>query len=187
MDSASEVGSSGDGVPAIGVPRHALDVRPLLARGDEPFSEIMGVVDGLTEDEVLVLRTPFDPQPLHVMLGRRGFSRHTRRLASDDYETAYWRRAPADASAVSGEVETVSAGVVPRVAHVIDVRGLLPPEPLERTLSALECLPAGEALLQINERVPAFLLPELDDRGYSYGIDHDERGTLVTIWHASGS
>ena len=69
---------------------------------------------------------------------------------------------------------------------MLDVRGLQPPEPLERTLEALEDMPAGRALLQVNDRVPAFLLPLLDERGYRYRIGEDARGTLVTIWRERG-
>lgn len=185
MDIAAEVGSSGDGAPAVGAPRRVLDVRPVLAGGEEPFDAIMQAVDGLDEDEVLVLRSPFNPQPLHALLGRRGFARQTRRLASDDYETAYWLPRAIDARPQSRPSDVAPADSVPRAAHVLDVRGLLPPEPLELTLAALDTLPAGDALLQINERVPAFLIPELDDRGFSYRIEEDERGTLVTIWRAA--
>lgn len=36
----------------------------------------------------------------------------------------------------------------------IDARGLLPPEPFERVLEALRCLPAGETVLLILDREP---------------------------------
>lgn len=65
---------------------------------------------------------------------------------------------------------------------MLDVRGLAPPEPLERTLATLEDLPDGRPLLQINDRAPAFLFPLLDERGYRYRINEDERGTLTHIW-----
>ena len=185
MRIAAEVGNSGDGAPAVGAPRQVLDVRPLLARGKEPFDAILRAVDGLVDDQVLLLRSPFDPQPLHVLLGRRGFARQTLRLAPDDYETAYWLPGAVEANPRPRHPDDAPAESVPRAAHVLDVRGLLPPDPLERTLAALETLSAGDALLQVNERVPAFLIPELDDRGYSYRVEHDERGTLVTIWRAT--
>ena len=43
---------------------------------------------------------------------------------------------------------------------VLDVRGLEPPEPMVRTLEALAVMPRGKTLVQINVRVPQFLLPE---------------------------
>lgn len=149
-------------------PRRELDVRPLLARGEEPYSAIMAAVEGLAEDEALVLRSPFEPTPLHKVLGGRGFAHAARELGPDDWETVY-RREPPPAPAGDGPLE-------------LDVRGLNPPEPMERTLAALEQLPEGRELLQVNDRVPAFLLPLLDERGWLYRIGEDERGTLVTIW-----
>jgi hypothetical protein len=38
-------------------------------------------------------------------------------------------------------------------------------------LTALETLPAGHTLVQVNLRVPQFLLPTLTERGYAYDID----------------
>lgn len=67
----------------------------------------------------------------------------------------------------------------------LDVRGLTPPEPIERTLARLEAMHADDRLVQINERVPAFLFPLLDARGYRYRVDaRDPRGTVTTIWSA---
>lgn len=146
-----------------GAHRIPLDVRPVLAAGGEPFTLIMDAVKGLAPGEVLALRTTFDPTPLHRVLAGHGLSRATRERAPDDWETLYWR---------PGEEPPL----------LLDVRGLQPPEPMERTLAALDDLPAGRALLQLNDRVPAFLLPLLDERGYRYRIGEDERGTLVTIW-----
>lgn len=48
---------------------------------------------------------------------------------------------------------------------VIDGRGLMPPEPLERTLRALETLPVGEELTLLVNHHPEpllFLLQDLD-------------------------
>ena len=149
-------------------PRAELDVRPTLAAGGEPYSLIMEAVEGLAPGETLVLRSPFEPTPLHRVLAGMGFSHVARELAPDDWVTEY--RRPGDAPAL-----------------VLDVRGLQPPEPLERTLEALEDLPAAQALLQVNDRVPAFLLPLLDERGYRYRIGEDARGTLVTIWRPDGT
>jgi uncharacterized protein (DUF2249 family) len=140
-----------------------VDVRPAIAAGDPPFRMIMRAVEEMAPGAVLRIHSPFDPKPLHGVLEGLGFSRRVRRRGEDDWESDYWR--PDE-----------------REPLVLDVRGLAPPEPLERTLAALEELPDGDALLQVNDRVPAFLLPLLDERGYVYRIGEDERGTLTTIW-----
>ena len=61
---------------------------------------------------------------------------------------------------------------------VLDVRGLEPPEPMMRTLTALERLPEGSTLLQINVRTPQFLLPILEERGFRYEIREQEPGLV---------
>lgn len=175
-------------VPAGPPPAHVrrdLDVRPLLAAGTEPFTTIIDTVDDLAPGEVLALRSPFDPLPLHRVLAERGFVRDTRQLGDDDWETIYW--IPAEASAEGERDEAVPSPAATSTTQagdevVLDVRGMSPPEPMEATLAALEELPPGGCLLQVNERVPVFLLPLLDERGCRYAIDEDERGTLVRIW-----
>jgi uncharacterized protein (DUF2249 family) len=57
---------------------------------------------------------------------------------------------------------------------------------MELTLAAIETLERGQRLLQINDRVPVFLLPLLDERGFRYAIEEDPRGTLVVIWREAG-
>ncbi len=163
MNAPITQGAAAPSAPPEGRPGIELDARPVIAGGGEPFALIMDSVKGLAPGEILALRSPFDPTPLHRVLAGHGFSRTTRERAPGDWETRYWRE-----------------GDPPPL--VLDVRGLQPPEPMERTLVALESLPDGAALLQLNDRVPAFLLPLLDERGYRYRIGEDERGTLVTIW-----
>ena len=65
----------------------------------------------------------------------------------------------------------------------LDVRGLEPPQPMLRTLAALETLPEGHALVQINARVPQLLLPVLVERGYACEVDESRTDrVLVRIW-----
>jgi uncharacterized protein (DUF2249 family) len=69
--------------------------------------------------------------------------------------------------------------------HHLDVRGLEPPEPLEKVLDALEVLPAGDQLCMLIEREPRPLFRILLNNGYAY-----RTAVLpdflyeVTIWHA---
>ncbi len=169
--------------PPTSAPRRELDVRPLLAQGREPFSLIMEEIDALDAGEVLLLRSPFEPEPLHRVLGKRGFEHQSLEVAPGDWETAYWREGTdVPAGAVADNPRGAEAARPADDPRVLDVRGLTPPEPMERTLAVLADLPDGERLLQINDRVPVFLLPLLDERGYRYGVEEDDRGTLVTIW-----
>lgn len=66
---------------------------------------------------------------------------------------------------------------------VLDNRGLEPPEPMQRTLKALEELQTGESLRIINDRKPMFLFEELDDQGLKYEVEPRDDGSFqITIY-----
>lgn len=182
-------------------PVSELDVREDLRSGNEPFSKIMAAVAALGDDAILRLRTTFEPIPLFTVLGKRGFVHESEEHGDDDWSVWFWRpagstsgrRAGAD-SAIPRTPEVHDKGPVVEASIddgsmtdektlVLDVRGLNPPEPLMRTLAALETLPAGHQLLQINARVPQFLFPMLVERGFACDVDesHADR-VLVRIW-----
>lgn len=61
----------------------------------------------------------------------------------------------------------------------LDNRGLEPPEPMMRTLSALEELPEGETLSIINDRRPMFLYEQLDEKGYKHVTTPQDDGSFL--------
>lgn len=71
-----------------------LDVRPILAGGGEPLSAILETAATVGEGEVLVIDAPFNPAPLRMLLGGKGFEAHTTELAPDHWRL-YFRRRPA--------------------------------------------------------------------------------------------
>ena len=163
-----------------------LDVREDLRSGREPFSRIMGTVSELRDDEVLHLRAIFEPVPLFAALGKRGFAHESRSHAVGDWSVWFWRPAAAGSTAAA----TPEAAAAPTSdtgdgMTWLDVRGLEPPEPLMRTLAALETLPAGRVLMQVNSRVPQLLFPMLVERGFACDVDESQPDrVLVRIWHA---
>lgn len=52
---------------------HRFDVRPILARGEEPFAEIRAKADALVAGESLTIIAPFLPAPLVELLKSEGF------------------------------------------------------------------------------------------------------------------
>ena len=60
-----------------------LDVRPLLARGEEPFVTIVRATETLRDDEALHLIAPFDPQPLYAVMRQHGRTAFTTRDGTD--------------------------------------------------------------------------------------------------------
>lgn len=156
-----------------------LDVREALRSGQEPFSTIMAAREEVPDGGALSLRAIFEPVPLYGVMARHGFAHWTEKLADDDWRVWFYPEGPAAgetgepgpqaAPAPDSGSEGADDGVV-----VLDVRGLEPPEPLVRTLAALEELPEGHTLVQINVRVPRFLLPQLRERGFSWEIREQE-------------
>lgn len=64
----------------------------------------------------------------------------------------------------------------------LDVRSMGPPNPLAKTLERLPELDDDVVLVQRNDRVPQFLLPKLDDRGYAYESVEREDDVVTLIW-----
>ena len=67
--------------------------------------------------------------------------------------------------------------------HLLDVRGLEPPEPFERVLEALDLLGAGDQLKVVIDRRPVPLFRALERNGFAY-TEASGRDTLleITIW-----
>ena len=69
-----------------------------------------------------------------------------------------------------------------RSREVLDVRSLGPPEPLAKTLETLADRSDDTVLIQRNDRVPQFLYPKLENRGYAYEtVEHDDE-VVTVIW-----
>jgi TusA-related sulfurtransferase len=171
-----------------------LDVREDLRNGNEPFSRIMAARRELAPDGALRLRAIFEPVPLYSVLGKQGLSHWTDRLADDDWIVWFYPSA-LDAAAVGGDAATQGSAaderpVGPQGAGsaaeplVLDVRGLEPPEPMQRTLEALATLPPGGTLIQLNVRVPQMLLPQLEARGYTWVIHEEADDRVRVVIHA---
>ena len=66
----------------------------------------------------------------------------------------------------------------------LDVRGLEPPEPLERVLDALAVLPPGQRLCMIIDREPRPLYGILDNNRFQYQTSLlSDFSYQILIWH----
>ncbi len=174
-----------------------LDVRPLLAEGQEPFNAIMSALARTPSAGALRLVAPLKPTPLLQMLGSKGWS-HWIETGDGDYWSIWFFRdgapvqAPSHAPTHTEEQLAHLQRIHPEFrtrlkigekGWTLDVRKLPPPEPMELTLLVLAKLPAGTELLQLNERIPQFLLPLLAEQGYEYTTaEQPEVGVLVRIF-----
>ena len=67
------------------------DIRPHLARGDEPVSLIRARVDALTAGQGLTLVAPFLPAPLIELLKGEGFHSTAERRGDGAWAVNFWR------------------------------------------------------------------------------------------------
>lgn len=68
-----------------------LDVRPILARGADPFSTIRAALDALQPNEGVSVVAPFLPSPLIEKLGSEGFRSRVERQVGGSWITHFWR------------------------------------------------------------------------------------------------
>ena len=177
----------------MGQPRTVeLDVRPHLRKKLEPFQLIMDAVKSLEKDDTFVLHATFKPTPLLMVMKGKGYRNTVQQLAADHWittvvhksrelpATAEWEDAPASGAedeeagqdgAANGDAEREPA------VFLLDNRGMQPPAPMIRTLKKLEQAQSGDTVIIHNDRVPMFLIEELQTLGYSYRIAEQEDGS----------
>jgi uncharacterized protein (DUF2249 family) len=146
-----------------------LDVRPLLANGEEPFSVIMASAARVPAGKAMRLHTSFEPVPLYDVLGGRGFEHETHQFGPDDWETVFRRGdgASSNSSSTAGS-PVASPSLTSAEPHVVrlDVSDLAPPEPMVRILEAAAKLGPEQMLCVEHHRRPVYLYPQLDAQGF---------------------
>ncbi len=134
-----------------------LDVRPILADGEDPLSQILAGVAAAGPRGIVILTVPFRPEPLLALLGAQGHVVSDRQI---DQET--WS---VEISVNGGQIE--------------DLRQLEAPEPLERVLHVTATLPAGEVYIARLPRYPRLLIQHLDGRGLLWAVHDEPDGTAL--------
>lgn len=67
----------------------SLDVRPMLAAGEEPFDTILGAARQVSPGSTLEVIAPFEPIPLYGVLGGLGFTHATEPLEGGAYAVRF--------------------------------------------------------------------------------------------------
>jgi tRNA 2-thiouridine synthesizing protein A len=65
------------------------------------------------------------------------------------------------------------------VQSILDCRGLHPPEPLVRILSAVDTMSESDVIEAWLDRRPLMLFAELDERGFAYRCSRRSDGTYT--------
>lgn len=66
-----------------------LDVRPLIAKGEEPFDAIMEIISSLDDGQVFVVIAPFEPVPLEGVLSSQGFTYEAAEIGDGDWRVSF--------------------------------------------------------------------------------------------------
>jgi uncharacterized protein (DUF2249 family) len=159
------------------VSRHLveLDVRPIIASGEDPLGIILSKIKSIEPGGVLKVINSFEPTPLILLLEKKGFETYVQNIDTDHIETYFSKKGIATVS-LSPEPQAKNYGwdeVIKKYGsniQSIDVRQLEMPQPMMHILTALDNITGNSALLVYHKRIPVFLLPELDQRGFEYRI-----------------
>ena len=144
---------------------HQLDVRPILESGVDPFQNIMKAVKEIKEDEVLLIINSFEPIPLYTVLGKNGFEHWTEK--ENDVFKIYFYKIKESVQNENTEKQKTSLNENDYKNVIeLDVRELVPPEPMIKILETLPQVDENTLLLVHHHREPMMLYPKLEERGY---------------------
>lgn len=144
-----------------------LDVRPILASGRDPFSEIMLAAQDVPRDGTLVVVAPFDPIPLREVLGRSGFTSTVAARGPREWEITFCRNGTAAPTPqhVNAATDTVQAHTwIDEDGTHVDARGMVSDQALPAILAALDAAGRGKTLVVHLDRNIDALYPELARR-----------------------
>lgn len=71
--------------------RREVDVRAILARGQEPLTYILPAVSATEAADELLVVSPFLPSPLIERLRSEGFEARPARQGDGSWQTLFWR------------------------------------------------------------------------------------------------
>ncbi|WP_407430752.1 DUF2249 domain-containing protein [Arcticibacter sp.] len=166
-----------------------LDVRPILAQKQDPVKLVLQSLESLHEGQTLKLTAPFEPVPLIHMFHAKGYvcqveqeggSVHTYfrkdlHAAPPQKMSANTRERP-----VKADFESLSSQYAGHL-RTIDVRDLEMPQPMILILENLQQMQDHEALFVYHKKLPVYLLPHLQERGYEHSTQSTEDGRMNLI------
>jgi hypothetical protein len=155
-----------------------LDVRPLLAQGQDPFAAVMKASTQVPPGTFLILDAPFDPAPLRRVLAGKGFMSVGRELTPGHWRICLKRDGgSADAAAPAAPVRMPGETWREGGALHIEVRGLAPPGPMTAVIRLIEQGEAGPIVVH-HDRDPMLLYPELEERAWDCVDKHTDGGEV---------
>ena len=163
-----------------------LDVREMLAGGNDPLKLIQQKIKTLQQGQVLKIINTFAPTPLIQLLQKQGFQAYVDVQEENLFETYFYKIHVTDlvqSEYTVGEQndwELLLKQYENRLQQ-IDVRHLEMPQPMMTILETLEKLPSEKALFVHHKRIPVYLLTELKERGFDYRIKEVSDGEVQLL------
>lgn len=142
-----------------------VEVKSVIRQGLSLFTHMMDTVNQLKPGQSLIVKSTFNPRPLISQMRRRGYQVTQEKLGRVTMTTF---------TPTTGDTPTFGQLAPPREVSIegpevfLDNRGLVPPEPMQRALATLDEAAVGTVVVIHNDRVPVFLLGQLDEDGYPY-------------------
>jgi uncharacterized protein (DUF2249 family) len=168
-----------------------LDVRDDISEGKDPFHKIMKTLNKMPEKSVLKLINSFEPTPLISLLSKKGYVSYVLHTESSLVHTFLKRETQKNGNPISKpavgtsnleEMENIIKSFDERVVD-IDVREFEMPLPMVTILNELEILPQNTLLNVLHRKIPIYLFPELETRGYLYKVKQiDEEKVQILIY-----
>ncbi len=158
-----------------------VEVKSILKQGLSLFTHMMDTVNQLRPGQRLIIKSTFNPRPLISQMRRRGYQ-----VTQEKIDRVVITTFTPITNPDSSELESGGMAATPLPIEgpevFVDNRGLVPPEPMQRTLAKLEEVALGTVVVIHNDRVPVFLLGQLDDDDYPYETQaQPDNSALVRI------
>lgn len=151
-----------------------LDVRPILNSGEDPFNKIIAQLKTMNDQQALLIINTFEPIPLLNILKDKGYSYETTRPNEQEVHTTLYKTSEGKLEEAKKErpskdwsfiqVEESYKGKMTE----LDVRDLEMPMPMVSILEAVETIDAEHALFVHHKKLPQYLIPELENRDFSF-------------------
>lgn len=155
-----------------------VEVKGILKQGLSLFGYMMKTVDELKPGQSLIVRSTFKPSPLVAHMRRRGY-RVRQEKVGKTVVTTFDPVDDEERTTVVSDTDPMVSVPIEGPEHFLDNRGLVPPEPMQRTLALLDEVPAGHVVVIHNDRVPVFLLAQLDEDHIPYEIQAQEDDSAI--------
>lgn len=168
----------------------SLDVRPILAGGEDPFLNIMEVLKDVPDGYALEVINSFEPTPLIKIMEKKGYQTYV--ISDGGLIKTYFAKIMETLEMiedcktdfmVSIDVFEQEREKVKGHCSELDVRDLEMPLPMMTILNEVEELVEGQSLLVHHKKVPQYLLPELVERQFKIWMTEIEKGYVKLLIH----